>query len=76
MAASGDSMQNITSALCQLATEKLTNTHLTALKTVTEALRDEQFRYYTFSTLQNEQKYVCLNVQYVSAGYVTYFDTG
>ncbi len=71
MAASSDSMQNINSALCQIATEQLTNTHLTTLQTVTKALRDEQFRYYTFSTLQNEQKYVC-----VSAAYVTYFDTG
>ncbi|XP_043092633.1 ataxin-10 [Puntigrus tetrazona] len=44
MAASGDSMQNINSALCQIATEKLTNTHLTTLQTVTKALRDGQFR--------------------------------
>ncbi|XP_052411256.1 ataxin-10-like [Carassius gibelio] len=44
MAASSDSMQNINSALWQIATEKLTNTHLTTLKTVTTALRDEQFR--------------------------------
>uniref|UniRef100_A0A671L567 Ataxin-10 n=1 Tax=Sinocyclocheilus anshuiensis TaxID=1608454 RepID=A0A671L567_9TELE len=44
MAASSDSMQNINSALCQIATEKLTNTHLTTLQTVTKALRDEQFR--------------------------------
>ncbi|XP_042597255.1 ataxin-10-like [Cyprinus carpio] len=51
MVASSDSMPNINSALCQIATEKLTNTHLITLQTVTTALRDEQFRYYTFSTL-------------------------
>uniref|UniRef100_A0A8C2ERS6 Ataxin-10 n=1 Tax=Cyprinus carpio TaxID=7962 RepID=A0A8C2ERS6_CYPCA len=44
MAASSDSMQDINDALCQLATEKLTNTHLTTLQTVTKAFRDEQFR--------------------------------
>ncbi|XP_073694573.1 ataxin-10 [Garra rufa] len=44
MAASSDSMENINSALCQIATEKLTNTHLTTLQTVTKGLRDEQFR--------------------------------
>ncbi|KAI2665377.1 Ataxin-10 [Labeo rohita] len=44
MAASSDSMENMNSALCQIATEKLTNTHLTTLQTVTKALRDEQFR--------------------------------
>ncbi|ROI15491.1 Ataxin-10 [Anabarilius grahami] len=44
MAASSDSMQNINSALCEIAEEKLTNTHLTTLQTVTKALRDEQFR--------------------------------
>uniref|UniRef100_A0A671MUT8 Ataxin-10 n=1 Tax=Sinocyclocheilus anshuiensis TaxID=1608454 RepID=A0A671MUT8_9TELE len=44
MAASSDSMQNINSALCQIATEKLTNTHFITLQTVTTALREEQFR--------------------------------
>ncbi|XP_052433769.1 ataxin-10-like [Carassius gibelio] len=44
MAASTDSMANINSALCQIATEKLTNTHLITLQTVTTTLRDEQFR--------------------------------
>ncbi|XP_067283264.1 ataxin-10 [Pseudorasbora parva] len=44
MAASSDSMQNINNALCEIATEKLTNTHLTTLQTVTKALRDEQLR--------------------------------
>uniref|UniRef100_A0A8C1WMJ0 Ataxin-10 n=1 Tax=Cyprinus carpio TaxID=7962 RepID=A0A8C1WMJ0_CYPCA len=44
MAASSDSMSNINSALCQIATENLTNTHLITLQTVTTALRDEQFR--------------------------------
>uniref|UniRef100_A0A8C2G0N2 Ataxin-10 n=1 Tax=Cyprinus carpio TaxID=7962 RepID=A0A8C2G0N2_CYPCA len=44
MVASSDSMPNINSALCQIATEKLTNTHLITLQTVTTALRDEQFR--------------------------------
>uniref|UniRef100_A0A8C1J297 Ataxin-10 n=1 Tax=Cyprinus carpio TaxID=7962 RepID=A0A8C1J297_CYPCA len=44
MVASSDSMQDVNDALCQLATEKLTNTHLTTLQTVTKAFRNEQFR--------------------------------
>ncbi|XP_051748143.1 ataxin-10 isoform X3 [Ctenopharyngodon idella] len=44
MAASSDNMENINSALCEISKEKLTNTHLTTLQTVTKALRDEQLR--------------------------------
>ncbi|XP_051546420.1 ataxin-10-like [Myxocyprinus asiaticus] len=44
MACHSDSMQNINLALTEMFTEKLIHTHLTALQTVTKALRDEQFR--------------------------------
>lgn len=44
MAGSGDSMQNINNTLSEITCEKLTNTHLEALQTLTSAFRDEQFR--------------------------------